>query len=285
MKLAYHGATHIVSDLVTDIKVTGQSGFSALEIWAKKVDPFLEENSVTDLQKILQDNEVEPTAFCSIEFVGFRGEEFGLIKDRCKQLCEVGQAIGCDTIVLVPSPIPRTVADVAIDLCFPWEKTVQEYVNVLRELGDIAAPYEMKLSFEFIGFHWCSVRTPRGAYEIVTKAGRDNVGINFDTCHFFGGGGNIDEIDALDPKRICAFHLNDMEDVPKEAFHDARRLLPGKGVLPLGLVCQRLKNIGYDGLCSVELFREEYYKWDPYRLGQESYRAAVEVLSGYFEIE
>ena len=285
MKLAYHGATHIVSDLLTDITVTGQSSFSALDIWAKKLDPFLETNTVSDLRELLQDNDVEPVGFGSIEFVGFRGDKFRLVKDRCRQLSEIGQSIGCDTIVLVPSPIPQTSSDVAIDLCFPWEKTVEEYVGVLQELSAVAAPHGMKLAFEFIGFHWSTVRTPRGAYEIVTKADRDNLGISFDTCHFFGGGGNIEEIDFLDPQRIFAFHLNDMEDVPKEAFHDARRLLPGEGALPLGLVCRRLKNIGFDGVCSVELFREEYYKWEPGKLAQESYRSAVEVLSPYFDIE
>ena len=47
MKLGYHGATHIVSDLVTDIKVTSQNGFSVLELCAKKVDPFREGNTVS----------------------------------------------------------------------------------------------------------------------------------------------------------------------------------------------------------------------------------------------
>jgi 2-keto-myo-inositol isomerase len=285
MKLAYHGATHMVSDLVTDIEVTGKSRFSALEIWAKKIDPFLEKNTVSDLKRLLEDNGVEPVSLSSIEFVGFRGDEFGLITDRCRELCETGQAIGCDTVVLVPSPIPDTSSDVAIDLCFPWERVVEEYVDVLRTLSDVAKPYGTRLSFEFIGFHWCSVRTPRGAYEIVQAADRDNLGINFDTCHFCGGGGNIEEIDSLDPSRICAFHINDMEDVPKEAYHDARRLLPGEGCLPLDAICGRLRDIGFDGVCSVELFREEYYRLDPYDLADRAYEASAAVLSRYFKIE
>jgi len=57
----------------------------------------------------------------------------------------------------------------------PWADVVAEYVKVLRDLGDIASGYRIKLSFEFLGFGWCSVRTPRAAFEIVQKVDRDNV--------------------------------------------------------------------------------------------------------------
>jgi len=43
----------------------------------------------------LQDHQVAPMTFNAIEFIAFRGVEFGAIKDRCRQLCEIAQAIGC----------------------------------------------------------------------------------------------------------------------------------------------------------------------------------------------
>ena len=38
------------------------------------------------------------------------------------------------------------------------------------------------------------------------------------SAHFYNGGGLLSEIEALDPARIYAFHLNDLEDLPKEAL-------------------------------------------------------------------
>ncbi len=38
MKLAFHSATTMTSDLETDIAISAQAGFKALEVWAKKVD-------------------------------------------------------------------------------------------------------------------------------------------------------------------------------------------------------------------------------------------------------
>ncbi len=41
MKLAFHGATTMTSDLETDIAITARAGFKALEIWATKMDRYL----------------------------------------------------------------------------------------------------------------------------------------------------------------------------------------------------------------------------------------------------
>jgi 2-keto-myo-inositol isomerase len=75
-----------------------------------------------------------------------------------------------------------------------------------------------------------------------------------------------------------------MEDVPKEAITDSRRLLPGQGIIPLNDICGRLKRIGYDGLCAVELFRPQYWEWDPYDLAVRARTASLEILSPYFAV-
>ena len=92
----------------------------------------------------------------------------------------------------------------------------------------------------------------------------------------------MDEIDKLDPKSIFIFHLDDVEDVPKEAITDAQRLMPGKGILPLTELCRRLKAIGFDGLASVELFRPEYWSWPAEEVAVTARRAALSVLSPHW---
>ena len=285
MKLAYHGATHMPSSLETDVEVSNKAGFKALEVWAAKIDKFLESNSTNALQNLFKDNNVEPTAINSIEFIGFRGDEYPKIQDRCKQLCEIGQAIGCESLVVVPSPTPKAEGDSVLELFFPWEKIVDEYVTVLNSLGDIAKPCDVKLAFEFIGFPWCTVRTPRGAYEIIRKTNHPNVAMNLDCCHFYGGGGEMDEINALDPAKILTFHLNDLEDVPKEAITDSHRLQPGLGVIDLDEICKRVKAIGYDGVCAIELFRKEYWDWDPLELAKTTKEASLKILTKFFNVE
>jgi len=284
MRLAYHGANSIRSDLATDVKVAAQAGYRALELWAAKLDDYLRGHSLAETKALLTRSHVEPGPINSIEFIGFRGPEYEQIRNRCRELCSIAEGIGCSKVVLVPSPTPAP-KEAGGDLFFPWESVVNEYVTVLRDLSAVAQPYGVGLAFEFLGFAWCSVRTPRAAYQIIREAGRENVGLTLDACHFYGGGGELREIDALDPTRIYSFHLDDMEDVPKEAIHDSRRLLPGSGVVPLDSICSHLKGINYNGFCSVELFRPEYWDWDPYELATRVRDAAVKVLSPYFRVE
>ncbi len=277
MKLGFHGATSMTSDLETDVAASASAGFKALELWAAKVDRFLADHSQSELHALFEDKGVAPMSLNSIEFIAFRGDEYAHIRSRCRDLCEIAQTIDCPTVVVVPSPTPSRET--------PWPDIVEGHVTVLHDLSEIAGEYGVKLAFEPLGFGWCSVRTPRGAWEIVGKTGRDNVGLVVDAAHFYGGGGLLSEIDQLDPARIFAFHLDDLEDVPKEEISDARRLLPGLGVVPLDEICKRLKEIGYDGACSVELFRPEYWEWDPVQLAVRVRETATKVLSPYFELE
>jgi 2-keto-myo-inositol isomerase len=277
MKLAFHSATTMTSDLETDIAITAHAGFKALEIWAAKIDRYLVTHNLDNLKYLLDEHGVMPLALNSIEFIAFRGSEFVQIEGRLHELGNIAQSIGCPTVVVVPSPLP--------DRNMSWADVMSEYVNVLRNLSDIARQYGIKLSFEFLGFGWCSVRTPRAALEIIQNVNRENVGLTIDTAHFYGGGGLMSELNQLDPKRIFAFHLDDLEDTPKEAITDSTRLLPGLGVVPLEDICGRLERIGYSGPCSIELFRPEYWNWEPQELANKTYEAAFKILSPYFQIE
>ena len=277
MKLAFHGATTMTSDLETDVAVTARAGFKALEVWAAKMDRYLADHSLADLNALFANYNVMPLTLNSIEFIAFRGNEYSQIQARLHQLGKIAQTIGCPTVVVVPSPTP--------DRNIPWADVVAEYVKVLRDLSNIASLYSINLSFEFLGFGWCSVRTPRAAFEIIQKVERDNIGLTIDAAHFYGGGGLMSELDQLDPMRIFAFHLDDLEDTPKEAISDSTRLLPGLGIVPLDDICMRLKRIGYTGPCSIELFRPEYWDWDPQELANKARESALKVLSPHFQIE
>ncbi len=277
MILAYHGATTKTSNLETDILITAQAGYKALEIWAEKFDSYFANHSLTDLKTLLNQHHVQPITINSIEFVAFRGNDFPKIEEQLHKLGKIAQAIGCPTVVIVASPLP--------DYRLSWDDIRREYVRVLQKLSPIARLYNIRLTFEFLGFGWCSVRTPRAAYEILQAAGCDNIGLTLDAAHFYNGGGLLSEIEALDPERIFAFHLNDLEDVPKEAISDASRLFPGLGVIPLDEICSRLKQIGFDGPTSIEIFRPEYWALEPLQVAEQARQAALHMLSKYFIIE
>ncbi|MCS7259875.1 MAG: sugar phosphate isomerase/epimerase [Anaerolineae bacterium] len=278
MLLAINGATTMKASLPQDIAAASSAGFKALEIWAAKLDTYLASppNSVETLRALLDQAGVQPVSFNSIEFITFRPpNEYEQIQARCRQLCEIGQALNCRKIVVVPSPKPEGVG---------WEEIKRESVRVLRELAQLAASYEMQLAFEFLGFSWCSVRTLSECWEIVREVDRANVGLVLDTCHFYAGGSDLDSIATVDAAKIFIFHINDVEARPKETIEDAHRLLPGEGVIPLNEILTRLRHIHYDGLCSIELFRPEYWERDPAELAAAARTATLQVVGRFFQV-
>jgi 2-keto-myo-inositol isomerase len=277
MYLAINGATTMKATLPQDITAAGAAGFEALEIWAAKMDTYLETASVQDLKALFDGAGVQPASINSIEFITFRPpDEYETIKTRCQELCELAQAVGCGKIVVVPSPTPEGMG---------WDQIKDGSVCVLRELAELAAPYGVQLAFEFLGFSWCSVRTLGQCWEIVRETNRSNVGLVIDTCHFYAGGSALHSIDSVDPSKIYIFHINDVEERPLETIEDAHRLLPGEGVIPLDDILAHLQGIGFDGLCSIELFRPEYWERDPGELAAAARAATLEIVGKYFTVE
>jgi len=134
------------------------------------------------------------------------------------------------------------------------------------------------LAFEFLGQTDCSVQTLELADEIVVKVNRRNIGLVIDSFHFHAGGSTIRMIEALDPKRLFIFHINDAEDLPRQKLTDANRVLPGLGILPLQEIIAAFRKIGFDANASVEIFRPEYWERDPFELARDAKAAVEEVL-------
>lgn len=260
------------ADLATDIRAAGAAGFDYLEIWAAKLREFLKSQSPADLKKLFNEAGVKPLSINSIEHITFRdAAAYAKIRAECEELCSIAAAINCPYIVLVPGRMPSR------DLSS--YETIEESVRVLRELASIGERFGVSLAFEFLGQEDCTVQTLALADEIVVNTNRRNIGLVIDSFHYYAGGSTIKMIDALDPKRLYIFHINDAEDRPSDQLTDAHRLLPGLGILPLKEMIAAFKRIGYDGVASVEIFRPEYWERDPFELAREAKAAVEKVLA------
>lgn len=270
MKLSFNGATTMKADLATDIRAAAAAGFDYVEIWAAKLRKFLQENSTADLKKLFVESGIKPLSINSIEHITFRDDAaYAQIKAECEELSSIAETIGCPYIVVVPGKLsPGGESSYEV---------IEQSVQVLRELASIGERHGVALGFEFLGQKDCSVQTLELADEIVVKVNRRNIGLVIDSFHFYTGGSAIRAIEALDPKRLFIFHIDDAEALPRDQLTDAHRLLPGLGTLPLKEIIGALRRIGYDANASVEIFRPEYWERDPFELAREA-KAAVESL-------
>ena len=272
MRIALNGATTMRADLVTDLGAAKAAGFDYLEIWAAKLKTYLQDHSIDELKSIFTEAGVPPLSINSIEHITFGHERaYDSIKEQCVELSSIAAEIDCPIIVVVPGRLPQDGAT--------RDEVIEESVHVLTELCDISAEHGVSLAFEFLGQPDCSVPTLDLADEIVRTAARDNLGLVIDSFHFYAGGSTIAMIEALDPKLISIFHINDAENLPREQLEDRHRLLPGLGILPLREIISAFRRIGYDKVASVEIFRPEYWEKDPFELAREAKVATERVLN------
>jgi 2-keto-myo-inositol isomerase len=268
MLLGFNGATTMKASLEEDVRAAAGAGFTALEIWAAKMNLYLETHSLEELKELFTSHGLKPVSINSIEHIAFRGEGYPLIQAQCIRYSKIAQAIGCDKIVVVPSPTPAGAT---------WADIKRESVKVLRDLAAIAQQDGVKLAFEFLGQADCSVPTLAQCWEIVKEVNLPNIGLVLDTFHFYAGSSTLDSILKVDPGKLLIFHINDSEDLPKPQLTDAQRLLPGEGVIPLLDILANLRTIGFDGLCSIELFRPAYWERPAGELAKDA-RAKTAVL-------
>jgi 2-keto-myo-inositol isomerase len=152
------------------------------------------------------------------------------------------------------------------DMYLKTKKEVfDDSIEALNQLADIAKPYGVKLAFEPIGDkRWC-VRSLDQALEIIQAVNRGDVGLALDSINLFlyNRLENIDSIDNVPLEKIFVYHIDDCEDLPLGTLDHCHRLYPGDGVIPLDAITKKLHAKGYNGICSVELFRPEYWDIDP----------------------
>jgi len=271
MELGLNGATTLTSDLATDIQVAGRAGFDFLEIWAAKLLGYLERGGLAALRKDLRRAGVRPATLNSVERITFN-DPSGHVRmlEDFRRFCRVAEAIGCGTILVVPSPRPPRTSRTAVE---------RESVRVLRLLSREAASFGVRVAYEFLGFADCSVNTLAQCAAIVEAVGRPNVGVVLDTFHFYAGGSSLASLRAIDPRRIFMVHLNDVERAPRRKLHDALRLFPGRGVLPVVPILRELDAIGYHGDISVEIFRPQYWRRNALAVAREARASAAAVLT------
>ena len=250
MLLSWNGETTPNVDLETEIRAAHTVGFGGIEIFVPKLAPYLEKHTARDLGRTLRDANLVPISLNGLESVNMRRrQDFPQVKAECARLAKIAAECGCRDIVIVPDPRPQGMSDADV---------ITQSADEVRELADTAAPFGVTLAFEFLAPANCSVRTLALARKIVERAAHPNLGIVFDTFHFFVGGSAQAEINAAATRWIRLVHINDVEDKPRETLTDADRLLPGEGVLPLDAMLRGLAANGYDGAYSLEVMRPAY---------------------------
>ena len=273
MKLSMNQATCLEkSSLEKDLELCEKYGYDMIEPRTMDGIPnYLKNHTIDELAAWFKNHKVKPLAFNTLCFFNNRTpEDYQKVLQELRQMCEWGKKIGCKTVITVPT----------VDLKKVTRQEIHKSaVKCLKEMGEIAAEYGMRISVEFIGHPAASINTFGEAWSVIEDVDMDNVGITLDCFHFHGMGSKLEDLAKADGKKIFIVHLNDTEDFPIGSLLDEDRVWPGDGCIDLDAIFQTLKKIGWqEDVVSLELFRPEYYKMDPedvYRIGKEKSEAVI----------
>jgi sugar phosphate isomerase/epimerase len=137
------------------------------------------------------------------------------------------------------------------------------FVRRLRESAKVLNEYGIRFGIEWVGTK--SLRTMKhdfihtipGALELIGAIGEKNVGLLFDSFHWYTSKATKEDILALTADQIVLVHIDDAPDKPVDEQIDNERLLPGEGIIDLKTMLNSLKQIGYESYISVETFSKE----------------------------
>lgn len=255
---------------ITDaIEIAAKAGYVGIEPWIDEIEKYIHSGgSLRDLSKRIRDNGLMVES--AIGFAEW------IVDDEARRAKGLEQAKRDMDLVAqlggrrIAAPPAGATDQAHLDLL-----AVAERYRTLLELGDQMG---VEPQIEVWGFSQCLYRLGQ-AVLVAVESGHPHAGILADVYHLYKGGSDIQGLKMLNGAALHVFHVNDYPaHPPRETITDADRVYPGDGIAPLGKLFRELRDIGFTGALSLELFNETYYQQDPLtvaKTGLEKLRAVV----------
>ena len=254
------------ASILEKIAIAGETGYSAIELWHDEIDAHLARGgSLRDLRQALIDHDLAlPTTISLKGWLDTTGAEHQRALDECQRRMDQAAELGAVHVIAGP-PLGKV----------DRELGAQNY----RELLELGIEHGVEPAMEYLGFAE-DINSIEAAIDIITKSGHSAATIVHDPFHIFRGDGSMESIAMLPGRMIAICHFNDAPaNPPRPQQHDKDRVMPGDGHLDLRRMLALLRQVGYGGYLSLELFREDLWSRDPRevaRLGLEKMRRFVE---------
>lgn len=237
-------------------RLVAEAGYSAIEPWVRELDDHVAMGGkLGDLRKLCSDRGLKVAGL-----IGFfewavnddarRAKGFEECRRNMAQVAELG-----GTQLEAPPLGIHEPGSEALDL-----KRVAERYYALCELGERMGVTPL---CEFWGAS-CRLSTLAEAVAVVVGSGHPRGAVLADIFHMYRGGSDWRGLGKLGAGAIGLVHVNDYPATPaREVIGDSDRVWPGHGVGRVTEVLRLLRDVGYRGALSVELFNETYYAMDP----------------------
>lgn len=255
-------------DLVEITEIAAKAGYQALEPWIHELDRHVKaRGSLKELGKRIKDKGL--TVESAIGFPEWVVDDDGRRKnglEEVKRCMDLVQQLGGKRLAMPPAGATKD--DISLS------KVTERYRAVL----DVSDKLGVVPQIEFWGPSRTLSRLSEAAF-VAIESGHAQACILADVYHLYKGGSNVNGLRLLSGIALHVLHFNDYPANPARGdITDAQRVYPGDGVAPLKNLLRELRDTGFRGFLSLELFNRDYWKQDAAtvaRTGLDKMRAVV----------
>lgn len=232
--------------LRTKLRAIADAGFEHVEIFES--DLLACPEPVAVVGAMLRDQGLACAAFQPFrDFEGMPPRLRARVFDRAERKFDVMQELGADLVLVSSNVSPESLGE--------RDRIVEDF----RELGDRAAARGLRVGFEALawGRH---IQDHRQAWEIVREVNHPAVGLVLDSFSSLARKEPIDSLRSIDPAKLFHVQIADAPSLSMDLLSWSRhfRCMPGQGDLPLVEYVTALRDIGYRGVLSLEIFNDRF---------------------------
>ncbi len=257
------GAIGIRANMKEGLALAKEAGFEGLDLNIGEASQLAEEHSVQYVKEMWQEVGI---AMGGWGFgVNWRGADTDFYAGLAQlpARAELAAELGCFRTTTVVGPASN-------DMTFQenWDFSVKR----LRAVAEILKAHDHAIGLEFIG----PATSRKGAKHLFAYTmdamlglsaaiGTGNVGLLFDTWHWYTCRSTVDDVRKLSASDVVYVHINDAPAGidPDEQIDNIRCLPAETGVIPLTELMQILDEIGYDGPVTPEPFSKKVREMEP----------------------
>ena len=255
-------------DIVAEVTAAAKAGFNAIEPWVTEIDAYVTKGgTLKDLGNRIADAGL--TVEDAIAFNSWldddetrRAAAMEKIKIDMDKLAQIGGKR------IATPPSRGAGAPVSLD-------NAAKYYRAALELGEQMGVQPL---CELWGTHAVLGPLSHGIY-VSTATGRADASLLLDVFHFYKSGAPFTSLKQINGAALHVLHVNDYpQAADASTLNDGNRIYPGDGVAPYRQILRDLRDSGFRGVLSLELFNREYYTHsadDNLKMGIEKMRATV----------